>query len=206
VEITFIRHDLSYCKSHQRCNVRQFKESIQDYDQVDNFKDTVVSLDTIRKCQEASLIITSPFVCAIQSAQIMLSGMEKKVVQSNMFREVELPIFEHIPSFIRLKLRTWAFFFRLFWMVRYKGKAETYKQAARRAQKASETLGEYARIHGKVVLVGHGIFNMMVAKELKKQGWKGKYPSRHCPFCCTTYVQGERESDEYMPPSLNRQR
>ncbi|MFC3882260.1 histidine phosphatase family protein [Bacillus songklensis] len=206
MEISFIRHGPSCCKSHQKCNVTQFKKWIQNYDQMGMFKDTVVSLDTIRKCREAALMITSPPVRTVQSARTILPGMEKKMMESNMFREAELPIFEHIPSFIRLKPHTWAFFFRLLWMVLYKGKVETYRQAVRRAQKASEILSEYARIHGKVVFVGHGIFNRMVAKELKKQGWKGEYPPCRHHFYCTTYVQGERGSDEYVPPSLNRQR
>jgi hypothetical protein len=40
-----------------------------------------------------------------------------------------------------------------------------------RAKKPSELLVEYAQEHTSVVLVGHGIFNMSIAKKLKK--WVG---------------------------------
>jgi len=191
VEITFVRHGPSCCKSQGRCSAKQFKEWVKSYNQMGILQEPVVPIDTIRKCQESPVIITSSLIRAVESTRVLLSGIEKKTIQSKMFREAELPVIEEIPSFIRLKPDSWAVLFRFLWMAGYGGKNETFRQARRRSEKASDTLMEYARIHGKVVVVGHGIFNMMVAKKLIKKGWQGEYPPSHRHFCCTTYVQPE---------------
>lgn len=198
VEITFVRHGPSCCKSQGRCSVKQFKEWVKSYDEMGILQEPVVPLDTIRKCQDSSVIITSSLVRAVESTRVLLSGIEKKTIQSKMFREAELPIIDGIPSFIRLKPSCWAFLFRFLWMAGYGGKKETFRQARRRAEKASGTLMEYARIHGKVVVVGHGIFNRMVAKALIKKGWQGEYPPGRHHFCCTTYVQPEENYDSLL--------
>lgn len=192
MEITFVRHGPSCCQNQERCSAKQFKEWVKSYDRMGILQEPVVPLDTIRKCQESSVIITSSLVRAVESARLLVSGIEKKTIQSKMFREAELPVIEGIPSFIRLKPDSWAVLFRVLWMAGYGGKNETFPQARRRAEKASDTLMEYARIHGKVAVVGHGIFNMMIAKELIKKGWHGEYPPSRHHFCCTTYVQPKK--------------
>jgi broad specificity phosphatase PhoE len=199
MEVTFVRHGPSCCESHGRCSAEQFTAWIKSYDDTGIFQEPVVPLDTVRKCQEASLIVTSPLLRAVESAHILLSGIEKQIVKSTMFREAELPASHRIPSFIRMKPRSWAMLFRLLWVSGYGGGTETFRQAGRRAEKARDTLVEYARIHGKVVVIGHGFFNMMVAKELMKKGWKGEYPPSRHHFCCTTYVQPK----EHHAPLLN---
>lgn len=198
VEITLVRHGPSCCRSHGRCSAKQFKEWVKSYDQMGILQEPVVPLDTIRKCQESSVIITSLLTRAVESTSVLLSGIEKKIIQSNMFREAELPVIDRMPSFVRLKPDRWVLVFRALWMAGYGGENETFRQARRRAEKASDTLVEYARIHSKVVVVGHGIFNMMVAKELIKKGWKGEYPPSRHHFCCTTYVQMEEKHESLL--------
>lgn len=63
---------------------------------------------------------------------------------------------------------------RCLWFRGYSSGYESLSDARIRANKASEILVEYAREHKYVVLVGHGFFNMLVAKELQKTGLKGK--------------------------------
>lgn len=199
MEVTFVRHGPSCWESHAPCSAQQFRTWMENYNDRGIFQESVVPLDTVRKCQEASLIITSPLLRAVESTHVLMAGMDKQLVKSNMFREAELPVMDRIPSFIRMKPQKWAVLFRSIWVAGYGGGNETFRQARRRAEKARDTLMEYARIHGKVVVIGHGIFNMMVAKELIKKGWAGKYPPSRHHFCCTTYVQHE----ELHPSLLN---
>jgi broad specificity phosphatase PhoE len=48
---------------------------------------------------------------------------------------------------------------------------ESFRKAKKRAKQASELLVKYVEEHQSVVLVGHGFFNRLIAKELKK--WAG---------------------------------
>ena len=45
--------------------------------------------------------------------------------------------------------------------------------AKARAKQANRTLIELAETHQKVLVVGHGLFNHLLAKELRKSGWQG---------------------------------
>ncbi|WP_332633606.1 hypothetical protein [Halalkalibacter flavus] len=50
-----------------------------------------------------------------------------------------------------------------------------------RVKIAYDLLVEYAQEHTSIVLVGHGFFNMLIAKELQKMDWKyeRKINSKH---------------------------
>jgi hypothetical protein len=75
---------------------------------------------------------------------------------------------------------------RCLWFSGYSSGCESLSNAKDRSEKASKLLVEYAKGHN-TVLVGHGFFNMLIAKELQKNGLKGKRKINSNHWVCTTY-------------------
>ena len=57
-------------------------------------------------------------------------------------------------------------------------------EAKKRAVEAVNILAELANEHKKVIFVGHGVYNRILASELRKNGWAGpKNPgSKHWSY------------------------
>ena len=103
-----------------------------------------------------------------------------------LFRETELPTITKLWG-IKLKPSIWALILRCLWFGGYSRGCESLSNAKGRAKKASELLVKYAQEHTSVVLIGHGFFNMLIAEELQKTGWKGKRKTSSKHWNCTTY-------------------
>ncbi|WP_410896193.1 hypothetical protein [Neobacillus sp. 204] len=76
-------------------------------------------------------------------------------------------------------------------------------QARFRANKAAQQLIDYANKYKSVVLVGHGFFNMLIAKELQKKGWKGtrKRDAKH--WNCTTFSLFNKNENKFLQEKKN---
>jgi broad specificity phosphatase PhoE len=87
------------------------------------------------------------------------------------FREAGLPRLPSSP--VRLDPQLWAALARVGWLLGWSSGTESAAAARRRARAASRRLSELAAAHGSVLLVGHGIFNALIAWELRAAGWRG---------------------------------
>ncbi|NIF22537.1 histidine phosphatase family protein [Candidatus Pantoea multigeneris] len=98
---------------------------------------------------------------------------------NDLFCEVGIP---QVKS-KRLQLPTtlWLAVLRLLWLCGYQdGQAESLQHARQRAVLAAERLITLSQ-QGTVLLVGHGIMNKMIARQLRKRGWQAEKhaSSRH---------------------------
>lgn len=132
-----------------------------------------------------SLVVTSDLKRSIDSARLLRPNV--KVISDPLFREVELPV---MNSGLKLSPRVWTVFLRLLWLSGYSKGCESYRDARRRSVAASDKLVEWARTHDSIMLVGHGFFNTLIAKELLKHGWKGKKRAGAKHWSSTTYTFG----------------
>ncbi|MEW5290762.1 histidine phosphatase family protein [Erwinia papayae] len=113
----------------------------------------------------ADYIVSSPLPRACSSMRKL--GLAANLVDG-MFREVSLPeIALSCPAF---PAAFWLSLLRALWFCGYSGQVESYRQAQRRAKQAAERLIALS-CHGNVLLVGHGIMNKMIARQLRKEGW-----------------------------------
>jgi len=85
------------------------------------------------------------------------------------FTEIEFPY--TTKKIMKLSLFTWAFLFRLAWIIGFSGGSKSYKESKIEALEASKILITLARKKNCVMLVGHGLKNRLIAKALKRQGW-----------------------------------
>jgi hypothetical protein len=97
--------------------------------------------------------------------------VEKSPLIEEVFCEADLPYGHwNIP---KLPLSVWGVLFRLAWFCGYSSNVESLLRAEARALCAAKRLLALARKNGSVFLVGHGIMNMLIAKQLLAMGWSG---------------------------------
>ena len=185
MEISLIRHGKSKHIDNTKMTCKEFNEWIKKYDDSGVFEENSYPLETLEKIATANIVITSDLKRSIQSAKILNPNI--KLISDPLFRETELP---NVPTKIgglKLNPNICAVILRCLWFCGYSWGCESLKNAKDRAKIASDLLVEYAQEQTSVALVGHGFFNMLIAKELQKMGWKceRKVNSKH--WNCTTY-------------------
>lgn len=95
--------------------------------------------------------------------------------QDTLFDEVGTPYADWRG--VKLYPDIWLVLFRVAWFVGYTNRSESFKESKSRAKKATNKLIELCENNATVTLLGHGIMNKLIARELLKIGWKkrGKF-------------------------------
>jgi len=132
----------------------------------------------------AASIHASSLRRSIESAHLLAPAVEPLI--DARFREAELPA--AIRSGVRLPAKVWAGVARARWFAGWGGPegdgVESFRDARARAASAAAILEQHAESRGTVVLVGHGLMNILIAGHLRAAGWRGpRLPSqRHWGF------------------------
>ncbi|NYE07591.1 broad specificity phosphatase PhoE [Bacillus niacini] len=185
MEISLIRHGKSQLTENDKITGLEFKKWVEKYDYLGVFEESTYPSETLEKVSTAKIIITSELKRAVESARLL--NPVTKIISDPLFRETELPFNSSQLFNVKLKPSIWAIVLRILWFSGYSNECESLNQAKFRANKASQLLIDYANEYKSVVLVGHGFFNMLIAKELQKKGWKGtrKRDAKH--WNCMTF-------------------
>lgn len=117
----------------------------------------------------AAYAVSSDLPRAVESLRTLAPG--RVAEPERIYREAGLPALPSGP--VRLDPQLWAVLARVGWFLGWSGDSESAVRARRRARAASERLSEHAATHGSVLLLGHGIFNALIAAELRASGWSG---------------------------------
>lgn len=134
----------------------------------------------------------SVVACECPNALMQLASASELVVCSSLLRCVESrahldcdcraqpdPLFAeaHLPypdwPFPLLPSRFWRITFRTAWFVGFSSHTEPVSESRQRASAAADRLVELAYTHGSVLLMGHKIMNALIARELRRRGWRG---------------------------------
>jgi broad specificity phosphatase PhoE len=114
------------------------------------------------------------------SNKIFCSGLKRSVdsvklygknpnEQDEVFNEAGLPYANW--RWVKLPLSVWATVFRVMWIFGYKNNGESLQEAKVRAKKGADKLIEYCEKGNTVTLLGHGLMNRLIGKELLQRGW-----------------------------------
>ena len=123
----------------------------------------------------AASLAASPLRRSLESARF-LAPAAKPLIDAR-FREADLPV--AIRSAVRLPAKVWAGFARVAWFAGWADGVESFRAARARAASAAAILCEHAETGGAVVLVGHGLMNILIAGHLRAAGWRGpRLPSQ----------------------------
>lgn len=185
MEISFIRHGKSTCVENETVTYTEFKEWVNKYDSCGVFEENSYPIESLNKITMVGVVFTSDLTRSIQSAKIL--NPNSNVISNPLFREVELPFSKINFCNVKLKPSGWIVIFRLLWFMGYSRGCESLKHAKYRAVKAVELLTTTAKENSNLVIVGHGFFNRMLAKELQKIGWEGSKKTSSKHWKCTTY-------------------
>ncbi|MDO8048419.1 histidine phosphatase family protein [Janthinobacterium sp. SUN211] len=113
----------------------------------------------------ASIIVASTAPRACSSARAL---GDLPFMQEAMFSEAGLPFALWKAPW--LPAEAWAAIFRLLWLFGYARGSDSLQITRQRARAAAERLVALAA-RGPVLLVGHGIMNRLIGKELQALGW-----------------------------------
>ncbi|MEG3111598.1 MULTISPECIES: histidine phosphatase family protein [Pantoea] len=130
---------------------------------------------SIHIARQAAVVVCSPLPRA-RSSLVQL-GLHPQEID-DLFSEVAIPLLR--SERVHLPTPVWLTLLRLLWLCGYAGETESLRHARRRASQAADKLIEHSQ-RGTVLLLGHGIMNKMIARELRKRGWQAEKhaSSRH---------------------------
>lgn len=186
MEISLIRHGRSKWVQKDWITSSQFEDWVTRYDDHGVYEEETYPQETQKKLKKATMVYTSDLFRSKESAKLLIPTVD--IVSDTLFRETELPI-SGFFSKVKLQPSGWAVLMRCLWIAGYSRKCESFADAKNRAKLAAEELIQSAEKSQSVVLVGHGFFNILIAKELLQMGWSGaKRPStKHWQI--TTYTK-----------------
>lgn len=116
-------------------------------------------------------IVCSNLPRSIESAEVLKTKTGHIIHSDAIFREMDLPYATwHL---LRLPPAIWLALFRILWFFGFSPRCESYKAARNRAISGAQRLKDLATEHESVLLVGHGLINRFIAKELLSTGWHG---------------------------------
>ncbi len=130
---------------------------------------------SIHIARQAAVVVCSPLPRARSSLTRL--GLHPHEIDG-VFSEVAIPLLR--SEGVQLPVSIWLTLLRLLWLCGYAGETESVQHARRRASQAAEKLIAYSQ-RGTVLLLGHGIMNKLIARELRKRGWQAEKhaSSRH---------------------------
>ncbi|KFK94656.1 MULTISPECIES: hypothetical protein [unclassified Serratia (in: enterobacteria)] len=167
MEIILMRHGKPAFTDAQKVTAHEMPTWIEHYD-LSDISDNQPPEACRVMARKARLAASSHLPRAISSGAAL--NLEPQIVD-DIFREAELPIY-FIPV-LRLSPFSWIILLRLIWLCGMSKEAESLSMAKRRARRAADILINYAKEHdGPILLMGHGIMNRLIAKELTSLGWK----------------------------------
>jgi broad specificity phosphatase PhoE len=122
-----------------------------------------------RRARGAGYVAASDLRRAVQSARWLTSRRDLHI--DRVFREAALPE----PPFASVRLNPWVWgtAMRVAWFMGWSPRVESVFRARKRARYAAAHLADLGQRHGSALLVGHGIFNALIAWELCDMGWSG---------------------------------
>jgi broad specificity phosphatase PhoE len=170
IRITLLRHGKPAYELKGNIRGGDLGEVARSYD-LSGIMDTPPS-KTVTVAQGAPFVVCSHLKRSLESARAL--GFSDVDVADKLFSETAIPHFA--SGAIPLPVSVWILVLRLMWLLGFSRNGESLSNARRRANQAAARLVELAEEHQDVLLVGHGLMNHFIAKELRKCGWQG--PSR----------------------------
>ena len=160
-KIILLRHGEVDIQNYKNMSSIEFGEWIIEYNNSDIKSDFLQKNDIKKLLNETDILICS----TLRRSLLSLETLKKIPFESNaLFNEAEIPYSR--SNFLRLKAIHWLVIYRILWFLGYSKNAESYKQTKIRAKEATGYLIKLSENNESVILVGHGIMNKLIQKEL----------------------------------------
>ncbi|VAW63898.1 hypothetical protein MNBD_GAMMA09-1143 [hydrothermal vent metagenome] len=169
MKIILLRHGQPVLPAMNKLSADSFHQWVIAYNASGLSNTSLPTEAAIMHASDCNAIVCSTLQRSVESAQKLA---EKKIVLSHeIFNEAGLPVARWKK--FKTSPKIWAVFFRILWLLGYSHRSESYKEVKLRASQAADQLTELAYKQHKILFVGHGVYNRLLAKELKRKGWHG---------------------------------
>ncbi|NOX43669.1 MAG: phosphoglycerate mutase family protein [Gammaproteobacteria bacterium] len=167
MNITLLRHgkpEFELAGNVRACDLSDFARSYDLSGITGNPPSEVIDLTKKHK-----IVVCSDLPRSLQSAKAL--GVAEVHSASSVFTETSIPHFDN--GSIKLPISLWVLLLRSLWYVGFSRNGESLSAAKNRAKLAAQELISLAKQFDKVLLVGHGLINYFIAKELLSNNWLG---------------------------------
>ncbi|UFH60109.1 hypothetical protein [Sulfurovum mangrovi] len=168
-QITFIRHAKVDMDSSQPICAKELCFWEEAYNSAPIVTDVRPGDTLIESLKGADYVVSSRLRRAIDSLELLEVEIDEK---SQLFNEAAIPLLN--GRFLKLKPTYWLILFRLLSLTGVGRWASTLRENEMDAQKAARRLSELSAKHDHIVLMGHGVMNWLIRKELKRNGWRSE--------------------------------
>jgi len=167
MKIILIRHAEVDIDKNTFTYASELKKWLEIYDHAEIKKALVSKDEILTLLNQSNTIFCSKLKRSLNS--VALYGKSPHETDE-LFNEAGLPFANW--GGVKLPLSLWAVVFRVMWLFGYEKNGESLKDAKVRAKKGADRLIEACDENGTVTLLGHGLMNRLIGKELVKRGWK----------------------------------
>ena len=164
MEIVLLRHGKPKVDLKGYLSVKELKQLIENY-ALSGIQDTPDN--KLKKIFSNHFVICSDLARSMESAKIL--GLNNIHLSDVLFKEADLPHFDN--NFVILPVVSWVILLRVLWLFGFKKNGESYSEAKERSMCAAEKLIGLAEQNEKIIVVGHGLMNRLIGKQLQKKGW-----------------------------------
>jgi len=173
VKIVLIRHAEVDIDKNSFAYAYELKKWLDIYNSAEIKRDFISKTEISNIFESSDKIFCSSLKRSCDSVALYGKNPDEK---SELFNEVGLPYAN--LGLVKLPLVLWAVIFRVMWIFGYKNNGESLQKAKIRAKKGADKLISSCDKDGTVTLLGHGLINILIGKELLKQGWKSQEKMR----------------------------
>lgn len=166
MEIILLRHGKPSIELNGKIRAVDFKQLVTAYAYA-GIEDNPPQF--LKEQFNSHYIVCSHLERSIHSARKL--GCDDIHLSDKLFAETDIPFFER--GYIKLPVIGWLILFRIMWLFGFNKNGESFSQAKIRAKEAAVKLIALAKENDKVILVGHGVMNRLIARQLKINNWTG---------------------------------
>ncbi|GKT12065.1 MAG: hypothetical protein ISEC1_P1039 [Thiomicrorhabdus sp.] len=167
MRIVLLRHGKPHLTSPKRIKARNMQHWIDNYNTAELDTSASPSTELIELATQCQQIVCSNQSRSLDSAKVL--NLNTVHESDPLFREFGMP-YRKIP-FVKLTPTLWAIIFRLSWLMGFSLNSESFEEAKIRAENAANRLIKMAEDHNDILLIGHGLLNKFIAKQLLSEGW-----------------------------------
>ena len=185
-KITFIRHAKVNKDSSTPITAQMLKHWEKAYNDAPIIDEIPQNEDLHQVLNEVDFVFSS----TLRRSKDSLALLNVTVNESHsLFNEAQIPALE--GDFIKLTPTKWLVLFRLLSLLGFGRWAVTLKKTKAQAKEAASMLIKQTIEYDNVVLMGHGVMNWLISKELQVLGWEIQGKSEHHNWGMTTLIQSK---------------
>jgi len=188
MEIILVRHGPSAMPKESRISGCDIGQWVTRYDDIGIARHAPPPEDVRRLVAAAGCVVASGLRRSVESAAWLAASVDIRVDPE--LCEAPLPDSLGVP--VRLPPGVWMVLARVAWWFRWCRSGETIDETRQRAIRTADRLCALAGEHRSVAVIGHGMFNRFIARELMRRGWHGPtfLPAAH--WAAARFVRPEQ--------------